>query len=108
VKPIPDANYEILSVVLSWVVKCYRRTLQDTEKRIHLIAPVLWSVVQLLPDVKVNVEQDLDGNRVHAHAHFDFILTHDSKRVCILEAEEEKFKQGLAQNLVGCEVCKVI
>jgi len=61
--------------------------------------------VQLLPDVKVNVERDLNGNRAHTHAHgISSILTRGSKQVCI-EAKEE-FKQRLAQNLVGCEVYK--
>ena len=109
VNPIPNTDYEILSVVLSWIVKSYHCTLVDERdnetQRIHLIAPVLWAVVQLLPDVKVNIEQDLNGNRVRAHGHFEFVLTRGSKRVCIVEAKEEKFKQGLAQNLVGCEVC---
>jgi len=72
---------------------------------IHLIAPVLWSVVQPLPDVKVSVEQDLVGNRVHAHSDFEFILTRGSKQVCIVETKRDDFNQGLAQNLQGCEVC---
>jgi len=79
-------------------------TADSEAKRIHLIAPVLWLVVQILPNIKVDVEKDLDGNRVHAHRHFEFVLTRDSKRVCILEAKKEQLEQGLAQSLLGCEV----
>ncbi|KAI5808645.1 hypothetical protein DFH27DRAFT_540495 [Peziza echinospora] len=108
VKMIPEEDYKVLSKMLSWIVKCYHSSLFDGKdneaKRIHLIAPVLWAVVQLLPDVTVNVKQDLSGKRIHAHSHFEFILTRGHKRLCIVEAKEEKFRQGLAQNLVGCEV----
>jgi len=107
VQPIPDPDFEVLSKVLSWVLRSYKTLVftEDNEaKRIHLIAPILWAVVQLLPDVKVNVEQDLDGDRVHAHGHFEFVLTRGNKRVCIVEAKKEQFEQGLAQNLLGCEV----
>ena len=47
------------------------------------------------------VQQDFDENRVHAHGHFEFVLTHGTRRVCIVEAKKE---QGLAQNFLGCEV----
>jgi len=61
-----DPDLEVLSKVLSWVYKSYSEDLLLVDdckyKHIHLIAPILWSVVQLLPNIKVNVEQDLDGN----------------------------------------------
>jgi len=49
VRPIPESDLEVLSKVLSWVYKSYSEGfLYDCEsKRIHLIAPILWSVVQL-------------------------------------------------------------
>ena len=75
-----------------------------SQKLIYLIAPALWAVVQLLPDVKVNVGQDLDGNRVDAHGHSEFVLTLGSKHVCIVEAKKEQFERGFARNLLGCEV----
>ena len=93
--PIPDSDLEVLSKVLSWVSKSYSEGLVFCEsKRIHLIAPILWSVVQLLPNIKVDVEKDFDGIRVYAHGHFEFIV----------QAKEEQFGQGAAQCLLGCEV----
>jgi len=92
VKPIPNADYGILSEVLSWIIKCYHCLLIGRmEERIHLIAPALWSVVQLLPDMEVSVEQDLVGSRVHTRSHFEFILTRGSKRVCIMQVRKERF-----------------
>ena len=44
------------------------------------------------------------GKRVDAHGHFEFVLTRGKKRICIVEAKKENFEQGLAQNLLGCEV----
>ena len=79
--------------------------LKDNEKkRLHMIAPILWAVVQLLPDVTIYIEEDLDGNRVEAHGHFKFVVVRGDKRICIVEAKEEKFIQGMAQALLGCEV----
>ncbi|OQS04821.1 hypothetical protein THRCLA_20788 [Thraustotheca clavata] len=36
-------------------------------------------VVQLLPDVKILVEEDLEGRRVDAHGHFEFVLKRGAK-----------------------------
>lgn len=69
-----------------------------------MIAPVLWTVVYLIPDVIINIEQKLNGKWVKAHGKFEFILTHGAKRICIIQAKKEDFEQGLAQNLLGCEV----
>jgi len=108
IKEIPESDYKTLSKLLNWIVKCYHANLFDGKeneaKRLHLIAPVLWSVVQLLPDVTVKIEADIKGKRVHAHAYLGFVLTCGGKCVCILEAKEEKFTQGMAHNLLGCEV----
>ena len=107
ITPIPQEDLDTLSKVLTWIVKCFK-SLIDTRgneaKCLHLIAPILWSIVQLLPDVTIQIEQDLDGVWVDAHGHFEFILTHGNKCICIVEAKEEKFKQGMAQVLLGCEV----
>jgi len=103
---IPDETFSLLSKYLTVVMNCYGLTLLsgNEAKRLHLIAPVIMCVVSLLPDVVVKVEEDLNGVNVHANGHFEFILIRGIKRICIIEAKEEKFKQGMAQNLVGCEV----
>ena len=103
---IPDETFSFLSKYLTLVMKCYGLTLisGNEAKRLHLIAPVIMCVVSLLPDVVVQVEEDLNGVNVHANGHFEFILIRGPKRFCITQAKEEKFRQGMAQNLVGCEV----
>jgi hypothetical protein len=55
-------------------------------------------------DVKIVAEEDLVGNFVKAHGHFEFILIRGTKAVCIVEAKKDNIEQGMAQNLVGCEV----
>jgi len=56
VEPISDADYEILSVVLSWIVKCYHSTLFDVGggqvlarvgERGHLVSQELQSIAIL-------------------------------------------------------------
>jgi hypothetical protein len=103
---IPEETFSLLSKYLTLVMKCYGLTLLsgNEAKRLHLIAPVIMCVVSLLPDVVVKVEEDLNGVNVHANGHFEFILIRGPKRICIIEAKDEKFRQGMAQNLVGCEV----
>lgn len=102
----PEETLSLLSKYLTVVMNCYGLSLLsgNEAKRLHLIAPVIMCVVSLLPDVVVKVEEDLNGVNVHANGHFEFILVRGNKRICIIEAKEEKFKQGMAQNLVGCEV----
>ena len=76
-------------------------------KRLHFIAPVLICVCNLLDgndDVELVVEEDLVGNFVKAHGHFEFMLRRGNKAVCIVEAKKDDFEQGMAQDLVGCEV----
>ena len=55
-------------------------------------------------EVTVDVEEDLDGEMVKAHGHFEFVLRRGNKRVCIVEAKKEDMDQGIAQDLIGCEV----
>jgi hypothetical protein len=55
-------------------------------------------------DVKIVAEEDLVGNFVKAHGHFEFMLIRGTKAVCIVEAKKDDIEQGMAQDLVGCEV----
>jgi len=32
-----------------------------------------------------------------------FVLKHDNKQICIVEAKKNDFEQGYSQDLVGCE-----
>ncbi|KAJ3064657.1 hypothetical protein HDU99_004403, partial [Rhizoclosmatium hyalinum] len=73
-------------------------------KRIHLIAPIIWVVVSLLDGVTVDVERTICGWRIKANGKFKFMLERQNKRICIVAAKKQDLDQGLAQNLVGCEV----
>ena len=55
----------------------------------------------MLNKISMAVESAPTGN-------FEFALTHGFKRVCIVEAREEKKKKIQAQNLVECKVCTYI
>ena len=87
VMPISEETFSLLSKYLTLVMKCYGLTLLsgNESKRLHLIAPVIMCVVSLLPDVVVKVEEDLNGDNVHANGHFEFILIRGPKRICIIE-----------------------
>lgn len=62
---ICESDFAVLSTILSWIYKSYGKTVyrgEDNEaKRIHLIAPIIWAVVQQLSDVNVRIESNLDG-----------------------------------------------
>jgi hypothetical protein len=105
-KPMDDAQLEFLSKYLSFATACLGSIGGDKEaKHLHFIAPVLICVCILLNgEVDIVVEEDLTGDFVKAHGHFEFMLRRGNKAVCIVEAKKEDFDQGMAQDLVGCEV----
>jgi len=45
---------------------------------------------------------------VKAHGHFEFVLLRGNKRVYIVEAKKDDMGQGIAQDLIGCEVAAEI
>jgi hypothetical protein len=103
---IDDAQLSFLAQYLSITTKCFGDITTGKEsKRLHFIAPVLICVCILLDgDVDIVVEEDLVGNFVKAHGHFEFMLRRGNKAVCIVEAKKDDVEQGMAQDLVGCEV----
>ncbi|KAJ3194121.1 hypothetical protein HDU67_004850, partial [Dinochytrium kinnereticum] len=103
---IDDAQLSFLAQYLSITTKCFGDVFSGKEaKRHHFIAPVLICVCILLDgDVSIGVEEDLVGNFVKAHGHFEFMLKRGNKAICIVEAKKDDFEQGMAQDLVGCEV----
>jgi hypothetical protein len=101
-----DAQLNFLAQYLSFTTKCFGTITTGKEAmRLHFIAPVLVCVCFLLKgDVKIVAEEDLVGTFVKAHGHFEFMLTRGKKAVCIVEAKKDDIEQGMAQDLVGCEV----
>ncbi len=87
---IDDAQLNFLAQYLSIAAKCFGDITTGKEaKRLHFIAPVLICVCILFKgDVDIVVEEDLIGNFVKAHGHFEFMLRHGNKAVCIVEAKK--------------------
>jgi hypothetical protein len=74
-----------------------------------LIAPIIICVCFLFDgDVQIEVGEDLDGDFLQAHGHFEFVLSRGDKRVCIVEAKYDDMGLGMAQDLLGCEVAAEI
>jgi hypothetical protein len=105
---IHDVSDELLDALvnyLSYASICFGSITEGHEaKRVHFIAPVIIIVCSSFNgDIQILAEEDIDGNRVHAHGHFEFVLKRGDKRVCIVEAKKDDILQGKTQSLVGCE-----
>ena len=109
-RDIDDAPLNFLAQYLSITTKCLGGIINGNEaQRLHFIAPILICVCNLFNgDVDIVVEENLVGNFVKAHGHFEFMLRRGRKAVCIVEAKKDDIKQGMAQDLVGCEVAAEI
>ncbi|KAJ3221898.1 hypothetical protein HDU81_010272 [Chytriomyces hyalinus] len=106
VKEIPEDTANLLFNYLSVITKCFGPITTGKEsQRLHFIAPIIIYVSTLFKgDVTILVEEDLDGIELKALCHFEFVLRRGNKRVCIVEAKKDDIEQGLAQDLLGCEV----
>jgi hypothetical protein len=105
-REIDDHQLNFLLEYLSIPTRCFGlMTTRTQATRLHFIAPILLCVCNLFNgDVDICVDEDLVGNFVKAHGHFEFMLRRGKKAVCIVQAIKEDFEQGMAQVLVGCEV----
>jgi hypothetical protein len=45
---------------------------------------------------------------LESSCHFEFVLRRGDKRVCIVEAKKDDMRQGMVQDLLGCEVAAEI
>ena len=106
IREIPETEIALLTQILEKTNDCVGRFTSGKEaKRLLFISPILVIVCGLFRgDVQIAVEEDLIGKEVKANGHFEFILKRGNKRICIVEAKKEDMQQGLAQNLIGCEV----
>jgi hypothetical protein len=100
----PD-NLDRLFSFLKLAHKCFWHITSGKEaKRVHFIMPILIIVCAQVGEVEIMCEEDVNGEYLHAHGHFEVVLQRHNKRVCILEAKKDDLEQGTAQNLLGCEV----
>jgi hypothetical protein len=105
-KDIDKEHLDFIQKYLSYTTQCFGNITTGKEaKRLHFIAPILICVCFLFKgSVDIAVEENLDGKFVKAHGHFEFMIRRGGKAVCIVEAKRDDFEQGMAQDLVGCEV----
>jgi hypothetical protein len=106
-RAVDDAQLDFLAQYLSYTTKCFGSITTGKEaKRLHFIAPVLVCVCFLLGgDVEIVAEEDLVGKYVKSRGHFEFMLKRGgTKAICIVEAKKDDVEQGMAQDLIGCEV----
>ncbi|DBA02150.1 TPA: hypothetical protein N0F65_004785 [Lagenidium giganteum] len=103
--PIDPAQVDALYSCLERFTGVFGGVFSGTEtKRLFFIAPVLAYVSHLLPDVRLLVEENVNGSQVQASGRFEFVIRRGEKRVGIVEAKKDDMDQGMAQNLLGCEV----
>lgn len=102
---IPDELLDALANYLSYASVCIGSITAGREQnRVHFFAPLIIMVCSSFNgDVEILADEDIQGNRVRAHSHFDFILKRGDKRVCVVEAKKDDFEQGKARCLVGCD-----
>jgi len=108
VKEVPQATMDLLYPLLIATTRRYGGITGRRElKLLFFISPILLYVAELFgpeDSMKIVVEEDLNGVNVKAHGHFEFMLTRNNKKLCIVEAKKDDMDQGMAQNLVGMEV----
>jgi hypothetical protein len=102
-KDIGEERAQFLKEYLYYVTKCMAR-IGGEAQRIHLIAPILFCVGSLLDEVQIQIEKELKGDFIEAHGRFDFVIKRRNKIIGIVEAKKENIDQGMAQDLVGCEL----
>lgn len=109
-KGLPQELLDALHQYLRFATTCFSSITEGREaKRVHFIAPILIIVCSYFNgDIQILADEVIDGNRVHAHGYFEFVLKRGDKRICIVEAKKENILQGRTQSLVGCEaLCDV-
>ena len=107
---LPQPLLTALHQYLSFATICFGSITEGHEaKRVHFIAPIIIIVCSFFNgDIQILAEEEIEGNRVHAHSHFEFVLKRGDKRICIVEAKKDDILQGKTQSLVGCEaLCDV-
>ncbi|KAF8418317.1 hypothetical protein EV426DRAFT_700529 [Tirmania nivea] len=82
--------------------------LGNEQKRILLIAPILFYILKAfrdsgVSDMKILVERSVPGKNINVNSKFEFIIQRGKKRICVVEAKKDDMDQGMTQDLLGCE-----
>lgn len=112
VKEIPLDKMDLLHTYTKSLAKCLGPVMRGKEsQRLHFITPILVFVCDLFgpqDDVRIVIEEDLNGYDVKANGHFEYMLKRKNKIICIVEAKKDDLDQGRAQDLVGMEVASEV
>ncbi|KAL4145151.1 hypothetical protein PRNP1_012824 [Phytophthora ramorum] len=101
---IPDADIQLLLARIKDLRRLYGQISDGKEaKRLFFIAPILETVSRQLGDVRILVEEDVDGKNVLLKGRFEFVLQRGTKRISLVQAKREDMLQGLVQNVTGLE-----
>ncbi|KAL4145548.1 hypothetical protein PRNP1_013215 [Phytophthora ramorum] len=101
---IPDADIQLLLARIKDLRRLYGQMSDGKEaKRLFFIAPILETVSRQLGDVRILVEEDVDGKNVLLKGRFEFVLQRGTKRISLVQAKREDMLQGLVQNVTGLE-----
>eukprot|EP00842_Homolaphlyctis_polyrhiza_P002674 jgi/Hompol1/3407/HPOL_006535-RA len=104
-KPVPEETIDSLHSYLAKSGRVFGSLTTGNEAQLlHFIAPVLVHVCDLFNgDVKILVDETMDGKDIDVNGRFEFVLQRNDKRICIVPAKRDNFEQGIAQDLLGCE-----
>jgi len=73
-------------------------------QRLRYIDLIILSVCKELKGVSLYYEQSIAGDLVEADGRYDIMLKRNDRAICVVEAKRDAFEEGLAQDLVCCEV----
>jgi hypothetical protein len=103
VKDIGEPAFGFITTYLGFTGKVFGE-LENDPSRTHFVAPILFRVGGLFDDLTIDIEEDLKGTTVNAHGRFDFLCRRRGKAVGIVLAKTDRFDEGIAQALLGCQV----
>jgi hypothetical protein len=83
---------------------CFFSPQLGENKRIHLITAVVMTVCASFDEEsKVLADEEINGSRILAKTHIDFLLKRKDKAICIVEARNNDILQCETQSLIACE-----
>ena len=102
---VPDEVVDCVHQQLAIVHKLYGKILSGKEaKRLQFISVIINNICNIMPGVSISVEESLRGKYVFANGQFEYIISLNRIKICIVEVKKEDLLQGEAQCLIGTEV----
>jgi hypothetical protein len=102
---VDSVQFEHLVSILDSGIQAFSMHIAANEaKRIHLIAPILWTAVLGLNGFTIDVKKRIVGPRLKALGEFEFMINHKNAVLGIFEAKKDNFSWGLVQSVLGMEV----